>query len=218
MPLEIKAITTGIVNCYLIKTGTGFVLVDSGMPFYRRTLEKVLDGAGCRPGDLRLVVITHADIDHTGNVAWLREKYNAIIAIHREEAGAVETGRMLLSRKNRPGVFFRAMVNLGGRLIFHRFRPDVLVTGGEDLTDYGLDGSIVHIPGHSRGSIGLLTAEGDFFCGDLLTGGPGPVKNSLVDDAAEMDASIEKLKSLNIQIVYPGHGKPFPLELLFKDK
>jgi hydroxyacylglutathione hydrolase len=217
MPLSIKTIATGMVNCYLIKTGTGFVLIDTGLPFWRGTLKKALERAGCRPGDLKLVVITHADTDHTGNCAWLREKYGVPIAIHREEAGAVATGRILLSRKSRPGIFFRAMVNLGGLLIFRRFRPDVLVADGDDLSDYGLDGGIVHVPGHSRGSIGVLTAEGDFFCGDLLTGSRKPVKNSLVDDAAEMDASIEKLKSLNIRTVYPGHGKPFPLELLFKD-
>jgi hydroxyacylglutathione hydrolase len=215
--LHIETIATGMVNCYLVKTGTGFVLIDSGMPFWRGRLKKALNGAGCHPEDLKLVVITHADTDHTGNAAWLHEKYGAPVAVHREEAGAVETGRILLSRKSRPGLVFRAAVNLGSLLIFRRFRPDVLVTGGEDLSEYGLEGSIVHIPGHSRGSIGVLTKDGDFFCGDLLTGGPHPVKNSLVDDAAEMDASIEKLKTLDIKIVYPGHGRPFPLDLFFKD-
>jgi hydroxyacylglutathione hydrolase len=216
--MEIRTIATGIVNCYLIISETGFFLIDTGISFQRGTLKKALNESGCRPGDLKLVVITHADFDHTGNCAWLREKYKASVAVHREEAEAIETGRMLKNRKNRQGVFFTAVVNLGGLFVFRRFKPDIIVAGGEDLSRYGLDGRIVHIPGHSRGSIGVLTGEGDFFCGDLLASRREPVRNSLVDDPAEMDASIEKMKTLNIRIVYPGHGRPFTMDELVTNK
>jgi len=39
---------------------------------------------------------------------------------------------------------------------------------GQPLSDVGLDASVLHLPGHSKGSIGILTASGDLFCGDLL--------------------------------------------------
>ena len=60
MPLDIKAITLtlpyrlGSVNCYLIKTDTGYVLIDTGSSNQRATIEKELRDAGCRPGDLKL--------------------------------------------------------------------------------------------------------------------------------------------------------------------
>jgi len=41
-----------------------------------------------------------------------------------------------------------------------------------------------------------------------------PTKHSIVTDAAAFDASIERLKSLSIHTVYPGHGKPFLMEQL----
>ncbi len=217
MALDIKIISRSIVNCYLLKTDTGFVLIDTGLSFQRGALKKALNQAGCQPGDLKLIVITHADFDHTGSCSWLRKKYGAIIAIHREEAEAVETGRMLLSRKTKWGFFSRVMIYLGGLLIFRRFKPDVLISDGDDLSPYGLEGRVIHIPGHSRGSIGVLTGEGDFFCGDLLTNNGSPKRNALVDDAAEMDASIERLKTLDIKTVYPGHGKPFKMEELLKN-
>jgi hydroxyacylglutathione hydrolase len=207
-----------IVNVYLIKTESSFALIDTGFSLQRGKLKRALDEAGCRPRDLKLVVVTHADFDHAGNCTWLRKKYGAPIAVHHEEAGAVETGRMLRNRKSRQGVFFTAVVNLGGLFVFRRFKPDIIVADGEDLSQYGLDGKVVHIPGHSRGSIGVLTKDGDFFCGDLLTGSPRPGKNSLVDDSAEMDASIEKMKTLGIKIVYPGHGLPFTMDELEKDR
>ncbi len=217
MALDIKTVLKSIVNCYLLKTATGFVLIDTGLSFQRGAIKKALDRAGCKPGDLRLIVITHADFDHTGNCAWLKKKYGVKIAIHREEAKAVETGRMLLSRKTQWGVFSRVMIYLGGLLIFRRFKPDVYLKDGDDLSRYGLDGRVVHIPGHSRGSIGVLTGDGDVFCGDLLTNNGRPKRNALIDDAAEMDASIERLQALNVKTVYPGHGKPFKMEELLKN-
>jgi hydroxyacylglutathione hydrolase len=34
----------------------------------------------------------------------------------------------------------------------------------------------------------------------------------LIDDPAEYDASVERLRVLEIGTVYPGHGKPFRME------
>jgi glyoxylase-like metal-dependent hydrolase (beta-lactamase superfamily II) len=71
---------------------------------------------------------------------------------------------------------------------------------------------VLSIPGHSRGSIGLLTADGDLFVGDLLVNTKRPVLNSIMDDRAAAQASVEKLKSLKIKTVYPGHGAPFSMD------
>jgi len=53
------------------------------------------------------------------------------------------------------------------------------------------------------------------FCGDLLTSsGQQPALNSIMDDPVTAAGSLEKLKRLPIQTVYPGHGDPFRLEQL----
>lgn len=215
---EIIAISSSIANAYLLKTGSGFVLIDTGFSLQRGKLRKALETVGCKPGDLKLVVITHADFDHTGNCAWLQKKYKAPIAIHRAESAVVERGRMLLSRKNRQGVFARAMVDVMGLFIFRRFKPDIYIDEGNDLSRYGLDARVFHIPGHSMGSIGVLMTGGHFFCGDLLTNEKRPEKSTLVDDAVEMDASVERLKSLDIRTIYPGHGRPFTLAQYIQSK
>lgn len=62
------------------------------------------------------------------------------------------------------------------------------------------------------GSIGLLTAEGDLFCGDLLENAGKPATNSIMDDPAACASSLEKLRTLEIETVYPGHGQPFALQ------
>ncbi len=35
---------------------------------------------------------------------------------------------------------------------------------------------------------------------------------TLVDDAEALEASFERVKKLDIQTVYPGHGKPFTMD------
>ena len=210
--LEVIHIRLSVANCYLLKTGTGYVLVDTGFSWHRRALHRALEDARCNPGDIKLVVITHGDMDHTGNCVWLRKRYGAPVAMHGAEVRAVERGNMFLSRKSRPNPIVRALAPVAARLFSPRFTPQVLLNDGDNLSAYGLDAKVLHLPGHSLGSIGVLTAEGQFFCGDLLTTRDGkPVKGELVDDAAQMDASIERIKSLPIEMLYPGHGRPFAM-------
>jgi len=87
---ELKAINLGGVNCFLLKAGSGFVLIDTGFKSKRVRLEKELVKVGYKPGDLELIILTHGDSDHADNAAYLRDKYKAKIAMHKDDAGMVE--------------------------------------------------------------------------------------------------------------------------------
>jgi hydroxyacylglutathione hydrolase len=204
----------GSVNCYLIETDAGYVLVDTGSSNRRNDLEKELESAGCKPGNLRLIVLTHGDFDHTGNAAYLRSKYGTKIAMHYNDSGMVEQGNMFFNRK-RPIFLLRMIVPIFfGFGKSKRFVPDLYIDDGHKLAEYGLEAEVISIPGHSKGSIGILTVGGDFFCGDLLENTKKPALNSLIDQSGAANASIEKLKTLEMSTVYPGHGKPFPMDIL----
>ena len=68
LPLPYKL---GTVNCYLIETDTGYILIDTGCSNKRTELEKELERAGCKPDNLKLIVLTHGDFDHTSNACLL---------------------------------------------------------------------------------------------------------------------------------------------------
>ena len=207
----------GSVNCYLIETDTGYVLIDTGSSNKRTDLEKELISAGCKRGSLKLIVITHGDFDHAGNAAYLRTKFGTKIAVHYDDSGMVERGDMFWNRK-KGNILIRMIAPiLFGFGKSARFKPDLYIEDGYDLAGYGFDAKVLHIPGHSKGSIGILTAAGDLFCGDLLINNNKPVLNSIMDDSSAANASIEKLKSLEINTVYPGHGKPFPMRPFIKN-
>jgi glyoxylase-like metal-dependent hydrolase (beta-lactamase superfamily II) len=91
-----------------------------------------------------------------------------------------------------------------------RFTPDISLTDGQDLSALGVEATVLSLPGHSKGSIGILAAGGNLFCGDLLENTTEPKLNSLMDDPDAATASVAKLRPLSVTTVYPGHGEPFP--------
>jgi hydroxyacylglutathione hydrolase len=215
MSHEIKAITQKYlmaVNCYLVKTPSGYFLIDTGLPKRRNDLVRELETVGCKPGDLKLIIITHGHLDHNGNTAYLRERYDTKIAMHNGDSAMTVSGDMFRGMKGLTVAIVRMMLPLVGLSRYDSFTPDIILEDGHDLSEYGFDARVVHTPGHSKGSIGILTTGGDFFCGDLLVNMDKPAKNTLIDDSAELDASVERLRTLEIKTVYPGHGKPFQME------
>lgn len=219
--MEINTLTTPFifnvsVNCYLVRTGDGFILIDTGRTNKRGAIEKQLESAGCQPGNLTLIALTHGDFDHCGNAAYLRKKFGTQIAMHKDDSGMVERGDMLWNR-NKQNIFIRIIFKLFFRLSkSDRFKPDLYIDEGYDFSGYGFDAKVLDIPGHSKGSIGILTVSGDLFCGDLLANVDKPEIWSIIDDSVAAHASVEKLKRLQINTVYPGHGQPFPMELFIK--
>jgi len=204
----------GSVNCYLLRAGEGYVLVDTGAPNSRDSLHKKLADLGCEPGMLKLIIITHGDFDHTGNAAYLRHVFGGRIGMHADDARMAEIGDMFVNR-SRPNPILRILVPLligfGGS---ERFLTDVLLEDGSALAEYGLDARVIGIPGHSQGSIGILTAEGNFFCGDLLENIKRPALNALMDDRQAGLVSVARLRGLGITRVFPGHGVPFSMDQL----
>jgi hydroxyacylglutathione hydrolase len=218
MPLGITTITLnfnfnlGSVNCYLVKSGDSYFLIDSGLSLRRQQLLTALENAGCQPGKLKLILVTHGDFDHVGNCAYLREKYAAKIGIHRGESGAVESGDMLRNRKDQAGPLRKIIFSTFKLGKANRFTPDLYLEEGQDLSEYGFEATVLHFPGHSIGSIGILTDEGDLFCGDLLTNTDKLAPNNLIDDPAELIDSLDRLRSMDLHTLYPGHGRPFTVE------
>jgi len=215
MTREIKTINLGGVNCYLLKAGDGYILIDTGFSSMRACLEKELESAGVVPGNLTLIILTHGDSDHADNSAYLREKYGAKITMHLDDSGMVENGDMSWNRKSKPdkiSITFRIMTMIFSELNkpgnFNTFKPDFYIGDGQSLSEYGFCAEVLHLPGHSKGSIGILAAGGELFCGDLLYNFAG---FKFIDDLADYNSSINKLKNFKIKTVYPGHGKPFPM-------
>jgi len=222
MSEKAKIINLSFVNTYLIKVDGGFILIDTAMPDHFEKLTQALRANGCLEGMLKLVIITHGDIDHIGNCARLKEEYGAKIAIHEQDAHMCR-GLVKIKRKARTLIAklikgFEKLTNFlrGQKPEFKAFEADVLLHDGQDLGEYGMDARVIHIAGHTKGSIGILTGEGDLFAGDMFVNIARPAHAIFIENRNELIASVEKLKKLNIRKIYPGHGEPFLPEEVFK--
>ena len=220
MSQQIIIINLDGTNCYLIKTDSGYILIDTGFPFQRSKLQNVLEKEDCKPGNLKLIVVTHGDIDHTGNCAYLREKYKVKIAMHEGDTEMCMNDGKTRDRGKIPANFPLPLLILWlikGFLIFSykqavwgkpfdKFEPDLLLEEGQSLAAYGFDATILYTPGHSKGSIYVLTDNRDLICGDLFSIALGRIIKSTDEDG------LKRLKELEIKNVYPGHGNPFSMQ------
>ncbi|MHA3964815.1 MAG: MBL fold metallo-hydrolase [Candidatus Thorarchaeota archaeon SMTZ1-45] len=207
----ITRIESGGVNCYLLKVKDGFVLIDTGYANYRDIIDAALAKAGCNT--LNLIILTHGDFDHVGNCVYLRRKFGCKVGMHADDVGMVEKGDMFWNRdmgrvKRTIGRLFTLIMRIRLDEV-DMFSPDILLKDGQSLTEFGFDATVHHLPGHSKGSIGLLTADGDLFCGDVFTNVSMPKGSDLLSNRNEYIKSLERIQRLDIQTVYPGHGQPF---------
>jgi glyoxylase-like metal-dependent hydrolase (beta-lactamase superfamily II) len=213
--LNIITIKLGIVNAYLLHQNDDFIMIDTGYSGNRKKLILALEEAGCKRGHLKLIVLTHADGDHIGNASYLREEYGSKIAMSKADSTMAETGDQTLSRKATPdhlSLLFTVVMKMGSSKNPNRsegFVSDLYLEDGQSLKPFGFDATVIALPGHSKGSIGILTSEGDLFCGDLIYNLPG---FGYIDDKVEHTQSINRVKHLHPRLIYPGHGKAFTLK------
>ncbi len=232
MNQEIIPINLGAVNCYLVKQGNSFILFDTGgyiildkeINNRQEMLERELDKAGCNSENLKLIVLTHGDYDHSANAAYIREKYKTKIAMHKGDLNLVEKPNLedVMKSFSYRSVFLKMLFCILKKKIesinikilghFRGFKPDIFLNDGETLHQYGLDAKIIHIPGHTPGSIAILTQNGQLIAGDIFANTQKPKASPNALDFPAMDKSIEVLGKLDIKTVYPGHGKPFKMD------
>ncbi|GAB2671080.1 MBL fold metallo-hydrolase [Paenibacillus thermoaerophilus] len=181
-------------NAYLLtKEGSSrAVVIDPGMKPGK--LVSRLDEAGL---ELEAIVLTHAHFDHIGGVDLLRKRgAGCPVYLHEKEAAWLSDGSLNGSLR---------WPELGGEIVTDA--PDFTLRGGERLTLLGETFQVFHTPGHSPGSISLLTGH-HLFAGDVLFRGsvgrtdlPGGSWNELLNSIHGV------LFELNDDIrVYPGHG------------
>jgi glyoxylase-like metal-dependent hydrolase (beta-lactamase superfamily II) len=143
------------VSLYLLVDPTGRekpALVDSGVPRSTQTvILPALAALNVAPQDLAVVVNTHSHHDHAGSNVQLRQATGCQVWIHEDDGPAIERGS-----------------NFGEEPVLPH-RADRLLRDGEVIRLAGRDYQVVHIPGHSPGSIGLYDRQRRiFFSGDAI--------------------------------------------------
>jgi glyoxylase-like metal-dependent hydrolase (beta-lactamase superfamily II) len=200
---HVERIQCGNGNCYLICENDHAVLVDTARARFRY---KILDA--CQNKNVRLIVLTHGHIDHVQNAAFLAEELNVPIAMHQSDYALSKDN--LLEPLSAHTLLGKIVLALSGKAFKNdeipSFMPKAYLKEGDTLSEYGVSAKIVELPGHTKGSIGLLI-EDSIIVGDALMNFVRPSLSLLYGDLEMVKKSADKLKPLS-GMIYFGHGKP----------
>jgi len=214
-------------NIWLVKGRDRDLLIDTGLGIasLRDEIADLID----KP---LVALATHIHYDHVGSFHEFETRL-----MHRLEAPQMADYREFcaLTANRMPKEFLESLAEMGmpvegetlvDALPFEGFDPETFRTKSAEPTDVVEEGDpvdlgdrhfeILHLPGHSGGSIGLWEAKtGTLFSGDAIYDGP------LLDDLPESDiptyvATMKRLRELPVNVVHGGHDESFGRDRLIE--
>lgn len=140
---------------------------------------------------VKYILLTHGHGDHIGLVPELKEITKAPVYVHNEDEEMINDSLINLS------VHFEKTVSF--KSDYHYDHKDDLKLGEETIT-------IIHTPGHTKGSV-CIQIGGSLFTGDTLFKGSIGRTDFYGGDYDTILQSLNKIKTLDSKLkVYPGHG------------
>jgi hydroxyacylglutathione hydrolase len=214
--MRVQRIAVSETNCYLLQGQTGTVLIDPGPPGGAVTVTTRAREVGIRPGDVRLILVSHGHLDHYGAAAEVKAWCGAPVGAYPGEPAFSQDRRNALppAQTLRGSIVRWFYLLLSPMVHFVPLEADLFLDDGADLSPYGVDAQVVLVPGHSPGSLAAITAEGDAFVGDLFVNYTVPSQPIYLADKQAWQRSYERIRALAPRTVYVGHGEPFPGEQL----
>lgn len=183
-------------NCYVLKSGGEIAVIDPSAQTASEKEELILFLQSLN-GNVKFIINTHGHFDHIAANKILKDSFkNSKIAVHEKD------GEMLLSPE------LNGSVNFGLDIISDE--PDILLKDSNILKIGDAKLKVLHLPGHTKGSIALYDSEGGFvFTGDTLFAGTVGIAKKFKNAFFEMIKGIkEKLLVLPDEtVIFPGHDE-----------
>lgn len=166
-------------NCYILwnEGSDRCLVIDPGYPV--PALDAALSKHGLTP---EAILLTHGHFDHVGGVENLARRTGCKVYLHQQE--------LTMPPELTAGPLY--YTDTYGE--------------GSKLTLAGLTFTVLHTPGHTKGSVCLLF-PGIIFAGDTLFAGSCGRTDLFGGSWSEMRTSLARLAALpGDYAVYPGHG------------
>ncbi|HEX2853988.1 MAG TPA: subclass B3 metallo-beta-lactamase [Opitutaceae bacterium] len=197
------------VSAYLITTPDGHVLLDTGFDDTVPLIEKSVRELGFKPTDIKIILSSHAHIDHVGGHARMKRLTGARIYASAEDARTLESGGaedfIPLPRET---------------ILYSPAKVDQVIADGEKVALGGVTLTANLTPGHTRGATTWTmdavengkTYRVVFFSSASINTGTKLIDNpnypKLVQD---FTATFAKLKAMRCDIFFAPHGGQFAM-------
>lgn len=181
-------------NFWVVSAGSNRLLVDLGWPGRAAELFANLQRKGVPLNEIRYGLATHYHIDHAGAAQDLKTKGVPLLVLE-QQVDAIPR----MKQWTKPADHYTEITT----------HDNVIISTADSrafLKRIGIDGEILHTPGHSDDSVSLVLDIGCAFTGDLTL-------EAMVatEDPDVVARSWQLLRDRGVTTIYAGHGNPYYL-------
>jgi hydroxyacylglutathione hydrolase len=177
------------------------ILIDTGYISDFRETKRLIADLSVNLADVSLIINTHTHCDHIGGNRKIQQKSGCDIALHT-------VGKFFIDTRDDWSTWWR---------YYHQeadfFDCTTALTDGDIIAVGPHEFEVMHTPGHASDGIVLYNRRKKILISsDTLWENDMAVMTLRVEGSTamfQMRDSLQKLESLDVQHVYPGHGKPF---------
>jgi metallo-beta-lactamase class B len=202
------------VSSFLITTPEGHILLDTGFDETVDVIQRGVAELGFKATDIKIILSTHAHIDHVGGHARMKRLTGAKVFASAEDAKTLESGGaddfIPLPRET---------------ILYPPAKVDHVIADGENVTLGGVTLTANLTPGHTRGSTTWrmdVVEKGKtyrvvFFSSATINAGTKLVDNPAYPRLAEdFRATFARLKEMRCDIFFAPHGGQFAMAEKFE--
>jgi len=193
-------------NVYLLMASKGFVMVDAGNHDQEKEILNQLTKIEIQPEEITLIIVTHGHSDHYGALAHLKEQTGADVLCHKDAAEYLQAGTSRAPVARTLWGSFIAAIHPEHQS--EKVYPDILVETEFDLQNYGLNGKVLHTPGHTPDSLSIVLESGHILVGDMITGNAGNLSFGMFcEDEVTLKKSIRKILPYQADTIHLSHNE-----------
>ncbi len=151
------------VGAWAVSTSAGIILFDTlnSTDDATNIIEPEMKKAGLDPAQIKYVILGHGHNDHTGGASYLQGKYGPKVLMAMPDWEMIAR----INRPDRP-----------------QAKPDMDVTNGQKLTLGDTTVTLVRLPGHTPGTVGMILPvkfQGRTYSTMIMSGTQMPTPDSL---------------------------------------
>ncbi len=199
----------GRVWAYLFREQDRLTLVDTGIAGNLQLILRGLAEAKGKLDQLEQIIITHCHKDHVGTLAEIQRASIAPTAAHERDSPMIEGHARILEPELTPPerLIFRPLSK--GVPDAPPARIDRVLRDGDEIELAGAS-RVVHVPGHTPGSIALhIPSRRILLTGDAVASLDGrPIVGAFNVDPEQAKESFRRLSEIDFEIACFGHGRP----------
>nr|WP_063842704.1 LRA9 family subclass B3 metallo-beta-lactamase [uncultured bacterium BLR9]ACH58989.1 LRA-9 [uncultured bacterium BLR9] len=142
------------LGCYLIDTGAGLILVNTGIMGSYPLMKASIESLGFKTSDIKIITATHGHSDHVGDIAlFKKDAPGATVYMSERDVESLESGGNFDYRRPAP--------EGRGGLVYDPIHVDVKTKPGDHIKLGNVDMTVLQAYGHTPGATSFSFQQTD---------------------------------------------------------